>query len=232
MKKTALIIVCALATTGAAFAQGFYTFNQGAGQLVTTNNATSAQFGGSGAELGALQAAGTEVSAGNQYIFAVLDQSYSGTLSSDTNVWDGTWAYSGITATNKTSGQPGTLVSQSNFQAPNNGSTWNAGTSTNQYILVGWSVNMGTTWAGVSNILASGTETAGEYFGVSSVGFTALDTISPGYTLFGAANAAGNPINSPFTLFQLAPVPEPGTLALAGLGGISMLLFRRRNSKS
>jgi hypothetical protein len=30
----------------------------------------------------------------------------------------------------------------------------------------------------------------------------------------------------------LAPVPEPGTIALAALGGVSLLLFRRKSSFS
>jgi hypothetical protein len=38
---------------------------------------------------------------------------------------------------------------------------------------------------------------------------------------------SGTGITQGFTLFAV-PVPEPATMALAGLGGLSLLLFRRR----
>jgi hypothetical protein len=44
-------------------------------------------------------------------------------------------------------------------------------------------------------------------------------------------SSIGTPLtlaNSGFVGFGVAPVPEPSTLALAGLGGLSLLLFRRR----
>ena len=44
------------------------------------------------------------------------------------------------------------------------------------------------------------------------------------------ANVGGQPIviANGLTLFEV-PVPEPATFALVGLGGLSLLLFRRRN---
>jgi hypothetical protein len=42
------------------------------------------------------------------------------------------------------------------------------------------------------------------------------------------ATAQGLPIQSLLTPLYLVPVPEPTTLALAGLGGLSLLLFRRQ----
>jgi hypothetical protein len=49
----------------------------------------------------------------------------------------------------------------------------------------------------------------------------------------GAASAAGQPISNPAgspMILNLIPttVPEPTTIALAGLGGLSLMLFRRR----
>jgi hypothetical protein len=67
------------------------------------------------------------------------------------------------------------------------------------------------------------------FFGVTSTGYTASGSSNPGATLFAtAANAQGLPILSLNTQLYLVPVPEPTTLALAGLGGLSLLLFRRQ----
>jgi hypothetical protein len=54
-----------------------------------------------------------------------------------------------------------------------------------------------------------------------------------GYFQFGVIfNSNYTPTGTPFNMdnFQVTPAPEPGTLALAGLGGASLFLFRRRHS--
>jgi hypothetical protein len=108
-------------------------------------------------------------------------------------------------------------------------------------MLVGWSGNLGTSWAAVANVLANwntlGSGIVGQgFFGTSSTGYInpLLSTSSVGATMFGngALSAQGLPIFSTLTqLNVLVPTPEPGTLALAALGGASLLMFRRRNSK-
>jgi hypothetical protein len=94
------------------------------------------------------------------------------------------------------------------------------------YVVLGWSANEGT-WAQVQVALNGGswltTGPNGGLFGASSVGYAMAATApSPAMILFGSSPGL---INTPW---QLTPVPEPSTIALAGLGGLSLLLFRRR----
>jgi len=92
--------------------------------------------------------------------------------------------------------------------------------------LVGWSASLGSTWSSVESQLASGTWNAQGFFGESTVA-----TMTP----FSAAGGGDPSIfpntwsNGTFSMYSV-PVPEPTTLALAGLGGISMLFLRRRKS--
>jgi len=93
--------------------------------------------------------------------------------------------------------------------------------------LVGWSTSLGTTWSSVESQLASGQwNSAGGFFGE-----TATSTMTP-FVTAGTGDPTIFPgtwaVNS-LTLFSV-PVPEPTTLALAGLGGLSMLFLRRRKS--
>jgi len=70
------------------------------------------------------------------------------------------------------------------------------------------------------------------FFGESPIGWENPSTASAvGIPLMGSGpNAGGQPIRIAFgmTLYEL-PVPEPATFALVGLGGLSLLLIRRRN---
>jgi len=102
-------------------------------------------------------------------------------------------------------------------------------------MLVGWSANLGSDWATVSNNLANWsvaqTTIQGQaFFGETSFGYRVGNTSpAPGAAIFAsAADANGLPIFSLNTQLYLLPVPEPTSLALAGLGGLSLLLFRRR----
>jgi hypothetical protein len=109
---------------------------------------------------------------------------------------------------------------------------WASGT-TDSIVMVGWSANLGTTWGVVSNLLATQTSFAdGSFFGVSKTGYIAPNAANPGVTVFTtSAQSYGLPINGLNTQLYALPtgviVPEPTTLALAGLGGLSLLLFRR-----
>jgi len=95
--------------------------------------------------------------------------------------------------------------------------------------LVGWSSNLGSSWSTVSGLL---TDNNGVWSAGGTAGFFGYET-GAFATPNGAANGAslltlGYP-NGSLTLYALQ-VPEPTTLALAGLGGLSMLFLRRRKS--
>lgn len=103
-----------------------------------------------------------------------------------------------------------------------------AGTTVNT-ILVGWSTSLGSTWAQVLAQLQSGNwNPAGGYFGE-----TAVSTMTP-FVTAGAGDPSVFPSIFPagsLTLYAVS-VPEPTTIALASLGGLSLLAFRRRNKKA
>ena len=238
VKKFALTISLLALATG-AFAQGYVSLANNSSLLFLTNGVGS-QFGwhGTGASAAAGEAPNTTA-----YLFAVLVQPYNGTITTDTDVWDGSWSFTGLITSNLQSGTAGRVAPLSNAQANN----WPAGV-TNQVIIVGWSVNMGSTWNDVSNLIVAaealggfgwfvGSELPADapvYFGVSSVGFISASPSGFGSSIWSASGPTvyGNPISSGFTLYDLPltinNVPEPSMIALACFGGLSVLLFRRR----
>jgi hypothetical protein len=172
------------------------------------------------------------------YYYQLLIQPYTGTLAgSATNVIGGGWSAPTYTINNITllaggiGGQGGTSgAAVAGWGAPT-GSTPQDGGTEDYYLLVGWSANLGTTWALVSSELATESWTTTGFFGVSSIGY--------GYSgggpnnvnapsVFGVTGAEPGGLTSGFTLYTVTPTPEPTTMALAGLGGLAMLMFRRR----
>lgn len=244
MKKLALTIVCAVAMAGAAFAQGWAQWTIPTGDVTMVTNAInySPLFGGGTASGPNTGTSGLTATTAQGFYYTLLYQSTpNGLLSSDTTVWDGTWQVAGnggvaMMGTNSTGlSHGGVAVGAVNGQTLNVQVNWANGI-TNSVVLVGWSANMGNTWVTVSNELANwstlGSGIVGNaFFGETSIGNVNPAASSPGNGLFANnsnATATGTPIFSLNTPLYLLPVPEPGTLALAGLGGISLLLFRRR----
>jgi hypothetical protein len=231
MKKLVLTTVCALAMAGAAFAQG--TINWGsitAAAMTSQTNATTISpfFGGGAAASGGT--IGGPV--GNSMFYELLFSAYTGVQAAvpTTLAALSSWQDSGLSATNQTTaGRLSPIAGSTAVIVP-----WAAGT-TDSIVLVGWSANLGTTWTAASANLNNNNALAGIagniFFGVSHTGFINAAPGNPGAVPFGtAATASGLPINSLNTQLFLVQVPEPTTIALAGLGGLSVLLFRRRKS--
>jgi len=223
MKKLALTIVCGLAMTGAALAQG--TLNWGtisaASMTAVTNSQTySPLFGGQSTGSGATGVTGTGfASLGTGFYYELLyNTNFTGSQVASPTTLAGLalWQDTGLSASNNPA-SPGRLANIN----PNNGasvpSTWNNGT-TNNIMLVGWSANLGSTWSGVggvSNIIANWAyTTSNSFFGETLTGYlNPLATgVSPGSVVWGGApTTQGLPIKSLLTPLYLLPVPEPAT---------------------
>jgi len=235
MKKLVLTTICTLAVAGAAFAQG--TVNWGAanpsGFTAQTNAQTySPLFGGGSTGGGTI---GLTATPALGFYYELLYTTYSGTQATVPSTVSGiaSWGDAGLEMTNVTSSTGKASGFPVNTQAT---VPWVAGT-TDSIVLVGWSVNLGTSWSTVLTELQQWTTGANysqsivgpAYFGISATGFETVGSSNPGATIIaGTLNPQGKPITSVNTQLYLLPVPEPTTIALATLGGASLLLFRRR----
>jgi len=242
MKKL-LSILAVSGLVSAAFAQGTVNWTGVAGLFVgqTNGSAYSSFVTSSGAPAAngtvgntAANTAASDAALGyTGYYYALLF----GSAGSAPTTLAGLNAFSstGLTATNGASSN-GRII-QVNPLSGSVVSGWASGGTTN-VLFVGWSANLGTTYAAVLNKLqnwaAQGTGFTGAnaaYFGVSSLGTLASGTADPGVVIFGSgAGQINNPGASPLQMNVLAVVatPEPATMALAGLGGLAMLALRRK----
>jgi len=237
MKKLALTTVCALIVTGAAFAQGNVnwtgpSFSFFTAQTNSTHYSTfSAQSGGqavSGGVSGSVSG-NTTLNNGTGYYFELLYLNAASQQAAPTTLAGlQLWSDTGLGAINNSA-----VNGRAQDVNPNAGATVNAfspGVNVN-VMLVGWSANMGTSWSTVEAELISGNYASGvDYFGTSSTGFIspATTATSPGTAIFGGAAGQISSLNTQLNLLNPTVIPEPGTMALAGLGGLSLLAFRRK----
>ena len=227
MKKMTLTITCALAMTCVVFAQGnvnWSTIPFNAITVETNITQGSPLFGGGG-----ISSWSGPVAPAGAYYFELLYSAYTGVQALVPSTWAQltSWSDAGLEAQSALSagrlspinGTPGATV------------PWSPGT-TDSIVLVGWSANLGTTWAAAESVLNNYSYyfTPNAYFGVSQTGYitTLPTTTSPGAVVFATGpTAQGLPIYSPN--MQLYPIiPEPGTMALVGLGGLAFWLMHRR----
>ena len=242
MKKLILTTIFSVAGLSHCFSQGAIILNT-TSALVTTNNGVA-----SGAAAGAAT-----------YYYAVLDMTLSqynalngGQQASVTNLFSPStlalWTYSGVNGNNVSlhaGGIAGNATANgnvaSNWAQPTQNGSYTTASSYDYYLIAGWSANEGTSWGTVSNELATSTWNVtgtGSWFGVSALAYNYAG-YSPGGTpgavsvwaTSAATGLAGSGGITGLVLTPITAVPEPSTMALAALGGASLLLFRRRQSK-
>jgi len=233
MKKIVLTIGCVLAVAGVGFAQGSVTWATISFTAMTAQtNATqiSPLFGGATTGTGTIGNAGGLASSGTGEYYELLYQGGGSQVAAPISLAQlASWQDAGQSASNSlTAGR----LSPIN---PNGGAIvpWSPGT-TDSIVMVGWSANLGSSWAAVDTLLQSASGfAANSFLGFSASGYitTLATSVSPGSVVFAtAATGQGTPIDSLNTqLYALPVIPEPATMALAGLGGLALLLFRRRS---
>ena len=226
---------------GGAFAQGNVAWNTiGANAFTVQTNATviSPLFGGGASGIvGAT--VGNTANVATTFSYELLYLGGSQVSAPTTLAALAGWSDAGLSAVNSGTGRASVSGAQTSQAST---VPWAAGTTDN-IVLVGWSDNLGLlgngtqTYANVLNVL-NNWNTGGVYnpvagqnyfFGISTAGYESPTTANPGPTILATApNATGTPIFSLLTQLDLLPVPEPGTLALCGLGGLALALIRRQ----
>ena len=204
MKKILTTLALA-AVTAASFAQGVVNFGNGSTTLISANGTSIP---------------GSSVST---FYFAVF-MAPSGTVTQDflaaPAFGDATWGSALYTTVNHATavGRLATTAGAAVIPGYNGGSTAD-------FIVKGWSANAGTTYA--EALVAFNSALPGAYFGVSRIGNNVVlgdGGAIPAAFLFGVG---GSQVGG-FNLAPTAAVPEPSSMALAGLGAASLLMFRRR----
>jgi len=233
MKKLVLTGLALVAGATLSYAQGTITMNATTAEVYTNTGTVSGGAAGSAnytyevldmtqgawAALTAQQQAGAYNLLANQ---------------SDISLWTDS-GVSGVPGLGAGSIKSSTSATAQNWVAPSSNAGYFTAANYDYYTIVGWSSNLGN-WATVSSELAAGTLGGTGWFGQSAAAFNYAGGGASGLGAAGLfsgsaqtqlAGSGGLPTVDAVTLVS---VPEPTTLALAGLGGISMLFLRRRKS--
>jgi len=224
MKKQIAILATIMAAGSlSAFAQGYLDFTTGAGSDYNGSGAELTQNNYDVAFLWAVSTATDPLGAGVPTTgatsvaaeFSNLQTMASG-ASIDGSVWTIGENANGDTEADALEGKLGTATY-------NSGNPWQVvGTAAGQdieIVAVSWNNEGGTVTSLNTALNDAGSDGIGY-----SWSFTYLTGATSGSAVDTTFSSSGLPP------FGIAPVPEPTTLALAGLGGLSMLFLRRRKA--
>lgn len=213
MKK--LLTVAALtAATCVSFGQGVVNFNNSSSTLISAGTVPNASTGTS------MPGSSTRL-----YYFAVF-MAPSGTVTGDDQAAPGyadpLWQTVGGMNVNHATAVGRLATTATAVVIPGV-----AGGGTADFIVRGWSSNAGATWAAALAFYNGGNPAQDMWLGSSEIGNNIIlgDNGAIGTpTLFGVS---GTQIGG-FNMILYPSIPEPSSMALAGLGAASLLLFRRR----
>jgi hypothetical protein len=226
MKKHLIIAALAVGTAASAFAQGTVYFSNSGGTKVSVNTvaggaATGLANATAGSYYYALFATTSATSIAGVGTGAVIPSA----TSVGTYVFsDPKWSWEAYGSAN---GSAGRFVSSSaDASSATALPSIAGGTAATYYVVLGWSSSIGSTVASLESYLAA--PYAGGYVGESAVGGPTPAGI-PGSTAPATLFGSGAPYISGFTL-GVVPVPEPTSIALAVMGGASLLALRRKKA--
>lgn len=240
MKKLVLTTIAVVGVSSLAFAQGYVNWSTTPGASVIGNTNTinysglSAALGGGAATQQANAAQGVTQggasSAASVYYYTLLYSTVDTTTPTTLTDLAANWSATGLMATNGATGNGRLNIAN---PAPINLVDPSYAGGNLNFMMVGWSANLGTAYSGVLTDLqnwltVNGTVVGPAFFGDGAVGSLPISTSSSAGTTVIGAGLVYNPSSAPLVLNELQATPEPGTLALAALGGASLLLFRRK----
>jgi hypothetical protein len=219
MKKIAIILGLA-GIISTSYGQGYVTV---AGSFANSTNNTllSAAYTGGQVNTGVFGNLGTTTS-GQHYTLALLTTTVASPLTALYGAGAGVsvWTNTGPQGANNTFS--GRLTINSDYATADG--TAAIGTS-QQWMLFAWTTSLGD-YATVMADLASGSFGSTGFVGWSPVVTGAAGAAPSALPLLIAGS--GTPLLSTGFTLELVQTPEPGTLALAALGGASLLMFRRK----
>jgi hypothetical protein len=221
MKKIVTLIALSVGVAASSFAQGTVYFSNTGGSKISVNSVAGGP------------ATGLASATGGSYYYALFGSTSETSVGGSTApvVGEGTYAFNVTGWTFEASGT-NSITSAGRFlssSADANGATTLAtiagGNAATYYTIIGWSSSIGSTIASLQTYLANPSQAA--WVGESAVGGPNPAGI-PGSTAPATLFGASSPYIPGFTLGLV--VPEPSTIALAALGGLSLLGLRRKKA--